>query len=495
MSTEKLFPSIAAFLKNRAKLTTGSSGEQNSLKIENEKFPQELVAVAEQLKALTSTWNPVEFVTASAASITAEKAKVFDAYRAGEAYNPTFVYDQVNAVDIDLEQTRVVLSTLLSQVRSFKPQSEFERIAKVSLYYKVMDDLASVTLISGIQTKNERFIRTAMNTKYRPLDAETLEAAENAYDAAIEETAHPSKLEGTPLLTPEQRKLLDESDTTDQDIKNAFDWLLEQYGILKTDENPNGFSCVIDINTTSLDVRDKSRSPMTIFIPAGVTRSAMRLLQMCGHEIEAHARQSMNGLNTFVGGGPLKVDDEVLYEGLARTIDGKFHERYLGEKDNSPVMLYVVAIARAEQGANFAEIFKEQVDRHLHVLFGIDRDTAIDYTSEHVQQKLPDAMNSAWMKTYRVMRGHTDTSNPEHYAFAKDAAYFRGILMHQQLESLGYGFINEAAIMQVDALPLMGRVQFTEADVPYPYQDLTQRYCFEVLLPMLEERQNKTTAQ
>lgn len=477
-------PQIERFLENRAK---AESGAVEPVVLEKDKFPVELLALAEQLQEITKTWNPVEFVTASSESIKREKAKVFESYKTGEEYNPAFEYPGVDNASIDVEAAEKQIREIRQQVLAFQPTNEAERLAKIAFHYKVQDDLASIGLIKGLRQKDETMIKDAMNIKYPRTDRSLMAAVEAEYEEFIEETAHPTKITDAPILNPEQQKLLKDSKIDAQGIKEAFEWVLKEYGILKSDETPQGFEVIVDPEATGIDVRDKSSKPLTIFIPADREMSGQKLLEMLGHEIESHARQSMNGLSLAIGGGALKVDDETLYEGLARQRDQEFNETYFGEKDTSPTMLYVMAMKQAENGDSFAQIFKEMVDKRLHLYLGINKDQELNYESEEVQKKLPDALNEAWKYTYRVMRGHTDTSNKEKYSFGKDAAYTRGLHVQEQLSQAGYSFVNEAAIMQLNALPLLGRVKLEEQDLPHPFQDIRKRYCFEVLLPKLEE--------
>lgn len=480
-------PQVEKFLWNK------ENTEQVIITPEN--FPPELVREAERLQELTHTWNPVEFVTASSGSIAREKAKLFENFEQGRGYNPVFEYPAVEQIEIDIPKAEAEIRDVLKQVRAFPAKTRAEQIAKVALYYKAKDDLATVDLISGIREKDEKKIKQAVNTKYAGTDPVLLSVAEGRYQEAIAVSESVVDTEGaSPLLSPEQQTVLKETILNVEQVKESLEWLLNCYGMLRTEENPEGFQVKISSEVTAPDVRDKSSEPMTIYLPVTYTSTAERLLALMYHEIEGHARQSMNGKKFWVGGGALKVDDEALYEGLAMRHEEDYCRRFLGEMVGTSVPYIVFGIAQAEAGADFMNIFRDQVDRRLHVALKVEPTQAIDYTDAKTQAALSEAMQIAWVRTYRVMRGHVDTSNPEGFAFPKDLAYLRGGLIDRQLVASGFGHINEAAIMQTNALPLMGRLSLGATDPPFPFQDLTRRYCFEILLPRLMAAQKENSS-
>lgn len=471
-------PQVTRFLENRR--------SNEPIDVTTITFPAELLPITERLGQLSATWNPVEIVTASAESIKREKARVFAAYRAGQEYNPVFDYPTAFRDEIDPDESRRVLEGLLQQVRGFKPQritDEAARIARAAVYYKLKDDLATVTLLEGIRSKNEAKIKQAMGTKYASPDQGLVELAHQIYEDLTQEGANKTSQDAS--LSHEDQELLRQHKVDAAGIKTAFEWLLNDYGILRTEQNPEGFSVEVTPEATGIDVRDKSKRPMTIYIPTDRQVTADKLLELMYHEIEGHARQSMNGIKLVVGGGRLRIDDETWYEALAKRLDEKFRREFFGTETGKPLPFYTLAIAQAEKGASFAQIFKEQVDMRLHVMLQKSPMTQLDYESQDVQSNLEKAMNLAWTTTYRVMRGHTDTSNPDSFAFAKDLAYLRGWLLDQQLRSQGLGHYNEVGVLQTNALALVGRLAINYDDLEYPFKDATKRYCTQVLLPQL----------
>ncbi len=483
MKEEQNAPQVTHYLDNQANLENASPEP-----IRREDIPLELLVVAERLKRTSQTWNPVEFITPSPESIRHEQETFFAAFDRGEKYIPTFEYPAVEGNDLDVEHTKAALSALIKEVRAYRPSTRIEKASKVALYHKLKDDLASMELFEGIRTSDEVKIKSAMATKYAGTDPYLIQVARERYqeltkvpvEGAVEAQDPP------PLLDESQRLILGEKMMDAQGIRSAFEYILSSYGILRTGETGRGFQVVVSPNVTGIDVRDKSITPMTIYIPEDREVSALKLLELCRHEIEGHARQSMNGLGLAVGGGALKVDDETLYEGLAKRLDEDFNRLFLGTDGGVPSPFYTLAVARAESGGDFHGIFSEQLDMQLHILLKKDPSIPIgEYSAPRVQEVMEDAKKRAWMFTYRVMRGHTDMSNKEGYACAKDLAYLRGWLMDKQLVASGNGHINEAAILQTNALPLLGHFSISPDDIQYPYRDVTREYCFNVLLPQL----------
>jgi len=476
---EQEYPQTSKFFENRQSPDRVPASELS--------IPPEFLPLAERLEGLTQTWNPVEFVTASSTSIKKEQATLFENFKAGTEYNPTFEYPRLDTLNLDVEAVHAELRAMLNEVRKFKPSNEQERIAKVTFYYKIRDDLATVMLIRGMQNKDEDLIRRAMNVKYASLDDSLLATAHQFYSELTSTQKTETQPEPT-LLTTEQQSTLKTHELDAQGIKEAFEWVLNKYGILRTenDDPSKGFTVVITDEVTGIDVRDKSEQPMTIFIPTSRRVTADKLLELMYHEIEGHARQSMNGLKYKIGGGTLRIDEETLYEGLAKRLDERFQKEFMGVETGKPGPFYTLAIDSAEKGNSFYQIFSEQVSYQLHVLLKIFPDVELDFSSPEVQAKLDEAMKRAWTTTYRVMRGHTDTTNAAGYAFSKDLAYLRGWLLDRELKAKGVEHYNEAAVLQTNALPLLGRVALQNSDLDHPFQDATKEYCFEVLLPKLE---------
>jgi hypothetical protein len=477
MESIELSPEINRFISKRTAQT-----EKMSLP-HKENLPPRLRETAETLPSLTGTWNPVEIYTADSKSIEEEKSHFFDAFRNGEEYNPHFTYSHANTIATDV--VRPELETLLHKIRTFpvdKNNREL-RIAKIALYYKIKDDLATCDLIEGITNENEAEIKNAMESKYGRMETYFQDKALKGLEEAITAPYNPAN--DSPEL-----KFLKHLSFTPEQTSEVLVYMLKEYGWLRDENNPNGFRTIMDENTTSIDVRDKSIQPKTIFNPVnriGKPINGLSLLQLIGHEGEGHVLQSMNGEALFgIGGGVLKVDNETWYEGLAKRRDKEILDYFNETKPNAEPYFYPLAIATAQNGGTFYDIFQEQLNLRLHEIRRISLDTKIDPKSV-TEEELELAKKGAWKTTYRVMRGHTDMSNPLGFAMTKDMAYLEGELNDQALQNKGLGYLNEAGILQKGGLQLLAEFNLKPEDLPYQYKHVWKKYWDEVLRPQMEK--------
>lgn len=480
---EYLAPDVANFLAKEHRILWSGSPILEKLPLPSrEQIPQELLATAEALKRISGTWNPVEIYTADADSINTERQKVFESYDRSEEYNPELTYSYANS--LELSEARGLIGDLLHTVRTFAPEDRISRLFRTALYFKLKDDIATCDLVDGIKTKDETKIATALRTKYPGTDESLLAFAQETYDRATRE-GDPDDAEGEGILTPEQKAFVKGMKFDAQGIKGAFEWALSEYGILWTEENPHGFKVKIDRNATGIDVRDKSADGPTVFIPEDREMNGKTLLGLIAHEIERHAVQSMNGQVLFeVGGGALKIDNEQLYEGLGLRGEGDMDKKLFGIENSGPRPYYPLAVKMAEDGASFYQIFCDQVEKRLRVAFKAPVGTDLPATID--PKKLDAAKRNAWLTTYRVMRGHTDMSNANKYAMAKDLGYMRGFQIDEQLKENGVGFLNESAVVASGGLQLLAELDLTEDKLPYPFKDVATKYCMEVMLPQME---------
>lgn len=449
-----------------------------------EKISPKFIEIAEQVAELTGTWNPVEIFTPDPENLAAEKKKFFQAFDEGVTLEPSFHYDV--AEQMDVSQTRRELETLLSEVSIIDkgkkaphslPLNPQERLFRVALVAKIKDDLATCDLIEGIKQRDEARIAQAMKRKYPSADETLIQYAQQRYEELISPETTAEGSTEPPLLSAEQQQRLREMSFDAHQIKAAFEWALSQYGLLRTAENPIGYAVVVSERATDIDVRDKSQNAMTVFIPANKTVSGDKLLQLMAHEIEGHCRQSINGMKMFLlGGGPYKLDGEILYEGLAKRYDESFHRRFFGKDTGIPEPWYALAVSKATEGATFSEIFQDQFQRRMHVALGIPADQELSINKKEHQEAIETAKNQAWRTTYRVMRGHVDMTNPQKFAMSKDLAYLQGWLMDQQLQQAGYGSVNEMGVIQAGGLQLLARTGVNSHDIPHPYQDVVKDY-------------------
>lgn len=471
MNNEIQLPEITQYLKR--------SGEREHMPLPDlEQLPSALRETAEHLIKLTGRFNPVEMYTAT--NIGEEKSRFIASLETNEIVNPKFTYPQDG---IDTDVVRLELANLRRQVREIyqNAQEQATKFAALALILKIKDDMATCDMLDGITSENEEQIASAFRTKYGTVGPDLVAVAQTRLEALIAGRQDAKLEEVTPLLNDEEQKALKKMELTPEQIKEALEWGLRALGILASDENPNGFRVLIDPNVTSIDVRDKSRSGVpTVYIPTAESRqgepvTGAKLLALLEHEIGAHARQSINGFKLFgVGGGSLKIDNEGLYEGLAKRNDDAFYREFYGTSAGEPIPYYVLAIADAQSGMSFREVFDQQLDYRLHVELKLPLGISLPETID--PQVITKTRNLAWGTTYRVFRGHTDTSNAAAYANGKDAAYFQGWLMDKQLQAAGHGHVNEVAIMGSGGLKMMAQVDILQEAIPHQYKPLARIY-------------------
>ncbi|HVZ11751.1 MAG TPA: hypothetical protein VG965_01855 [Patescibacteria group bacterium] len=479
MSSEQLAPAVDNFL--------GKTATVKKLDIQpNRDISSDLLFLSEQVAHISGTWNPVEIYTADGAKREEEKKKFLDAFDRGEEYNPTFEYSYANS--LDLANSREYLLQRLSGVRTFKPQNRGERLYRAALYFKIKDDVATCDLVDGIKTKDDKKIAAAVRQKYLGTDKSLMDLAEAIYKEKTN-SGETDEAEGNGLLTEDEKKYLREREFKAQDIKDAFEFVLDRYGILRSESNNRGFKVKIDDNASGIDVRDKSAEQQTVFIPTDRKMNGITLLGAIAHEIEGHAIQAMNGIDLYVGlgGGPLKIDDEQLYEGYGIKREADMKKKLLGANDPGPRPYYPFAVKMAEDGASFYDIFKDQLERHLRVSLKKPKDEDLPSYQNIDQKNLNTARSNAWLVAYRVMRGHIDTSNAEKYAMAKDLGYVRGFQMDTQLAENGYGYVNESGIIAPKALQLIAELNISEEMLPLPFVDATTAYWEEILKPQMTQ--------
>jgi hypothetical protein len=439
----------------------------------------ELREIVDRLTSLTGSWNPVEMYTADPWSIDKEREIFLDAFRRGEEYNPRFTYSYAD--NFSLAGSREMLMELLEKVRLFSPRSRSLKIAKIGLYCKIKDDIATCDIICGLQERDDTLIGRALQYKYPGTDSIVMKIAEENYHLQCRRESRFGENKGF-LNNAEQRKIRNLMFDS-EDIKKAFEWALEQYGIQRTADHPAGFQVIIDERATAIDVRDKSMLGPTIYIPASSTDTGDRVLALIAHEIEGHARQSANGDTLFLfGGGALKVDDETLYEGLAMRHEREFMRRAFGHDDASPFPdYYAFGIFKGEMGASFHRVFLDQLSRQLHVLLRVPPKESLPSVTKIDPELYDRALQSSWGVTYRVMRGHTDMTNKARFAMPKDIAYLRGSILDAQLQKYGHGHMNEAAISSIGYLRILAEFNLQQEQLPYPFQDVATKYLFMLL--------------
>lgn len=452
-----------------------------------EEWPAGLVDIALRVAEVSKTWNPVELYTADPDDISTHREEVFKAYREGRVHNPTFSYPQ--AANPDIVVARTPLMTLLGEVRSFDPgKDRAYRLARVALAAKIRDDLATVDLVEGIQGEDEPRIAAAFAAKYPGTDDYLMRQARSMYAWLTQHGEPKPKPEGG-VITPDEYKWLKEKQFSTQEQVAAFEFALKAAGIHRS-QHPIGYLVESGPHVTSIDVRDKSLNGPTVFVVEAERRAVpmtgIVLLPLLDHEIDGHGRQALNGWELMrLGGGPLKFDNEQLYEGYGLRLELEAKNELFGIEETAPRIYYPFAVEMAEQGHSFFEIFSDQVERHVRIDLVIPSDQPVPPPGEIDPKILQQAMKDSWLTTYRVMRGHTDMTNQVGYAMAKDLAYLRGWLIDQQLQRIGAGHFNEAGVITQEGLQMLAAFDLKQSDIPYPRAHVARKYWEEVLKPQM----------
>ncbi|MCR4324328.1 MAG: flavohemoglobin expression-modulating QEGLA motif protein [Candidatus Curtissbacteria bacterium] len=444
----------------------------------------DLAKITRKVSGISGMWNPVEIYTPDPTSLKKEKEKVFAAFGKDKSYNPKFTYSHANTLKV--AKNKRLLLKLKDEVASLKPKSSLEKVVKRILYLNIEDNLSNCLLIEGIKQKDESKIAKAFSQKYPRLTKNLIRVANKSYERLTSpQSALPVQ---KALLTHDEQEYLKNLKLNARQIKEAFEWALAEYGILQ-DEKQNGpaFRVSISKTSTSIDVRDKSKTGPRISIPADREVTGDKLLELIGHEVEGHSRQSVNGQLLFaVGGSNLKIDSEELYEGLAKRYDEAFRLEFFGEESGTPKPFFVFATQMAQDGKSFFKIFEDQIERHLRTELKIPTSQKLPkYIDDESWEK---ALESAWKTTYRVMRGHINTKNTKKFAMTKDLSYLLGWLLDKKLVKAGKGYLNEAAILDHRSLPALKELGLSESSLPLPYKNVAKLYWEDILKPRAREK-------
>jgi hypothetical protein len=337
-------------------------------------------------------------------------------------------------------------------------------------------------MVRGIQQKDEKLIKRAVNEKYQPLDDDLLRLAYGVHERESLPPQQEHLSEGS--LSADEKSYLKTTTFKADAIAEAFIWALKRMNIYAEAPGQEGFRVEITDAATSIDVRDKSVAGPTVFIPTSREVTGKYLLNLLAHEIGSHARQSMNGKRLFaIGGGALKIDDETLYEGLAMRAEQKMNAEMFGEAAAVAGPLYTLGSEIANRGGSFHDVFQRIHDIVLHHKLKIHPSKDLPPLDQIAGDARMHARNEGWRVAYRVMRGHTDMANPESYAMTKDLAYLRGQEIDRELQEVGLGHLNEAAVLDGAGLRLVQEFNLQPEDLPIPNMNLPQQYWEEVLKP------------
>lgn len=235
-------------------------------------------------------------------------------------------------------------------------------------------------------------------------------------------------------------------------IRKAFLWAATQCGFGAT--RP-----VIIEAASSIDVRDTSSIGPEVVIPEDRQVNGLKLLELVGHEILAHWRDSENtqDLLPYFGGGAIKAYDEVLYEGHALAYDYRTQIKYRGEAARMMRPYYVIAETLAiHDGFSFPMLAHDI----YHMIL----------PENPTEERLEKTLTETWKTCYRTFRGSSGYNDKLHsYAFTKDRAYFEGRILANELEKAGLGHLLNLGTLSLDDLVEIAQVfKIEKDDFEYP---------------------------
>jgi hypothetical protein len=497
-----------------------------------------LKEITEQINELTCNFNPVELFNAdNQAEKKAEFIEKYtsgEVFNPTFTYHNSVrnLKTELAKKGVNLEDVKIKLEGFYKEIRAkrveMKKEASFlerekvlaEKLVRQAVLSKIKDDLATINLVSfleegsliterletegGLELEeklitNEENIKRALAHKYgdsvpdelvdfaKTVNKEVYEKAEEAFEreghipkeiaaSLTRKDQYNNAPEELDNLSEEERKYYYNA----EEIKACFDWALDyaksDYLQKTGKELPVSYDVVVSSNVTSIDVRDKSVNTMTIYIPEKRVIDAENMLKLLKHEIECHCFQSIRGRSLFeLGGATLKVDDERLYEGLAKFGEKQVSEDLLGKQEKLSFPYYPVAMKLVQEGKSFYEVFEEIKAMTKNSLAFQEK---FKNNPENAEKSLNEL---TFTRVYRVFRGHTDTSGKVPFANTKDLAYLGGRILHHQLHKEGLAYLNKSGIAQVDALKLMARIDYSEQDLPFSEIDITKKYWDEIM--------------
>lgn len=388
-------------------------------------------SIIEQLRTLSGSWNPVELV--SPTNLEAEQG----AFLASHSHPVVFSYNAtLNKAKLEVASTQLEL--LRKKADALQDNSLYEALVKKLLLYKIRDDFATLAIAQGLVTKDDGVTKEGLLFKYGTPDGELLTQAHTQLDILEHQNTH-------------------EVGPYDADaIKHYFERVLRHYNL--------AYEVIVSPAVEAIDVRDKfSLGASKIIIPSGKKISRKRLIALIAHEIEGHCLQASNAYALFtLGGGMLKYDEEVLYEGFAM-------RNYL--------LVPSLAITSLVQVSPFAGIMPLIADQALQ---GQTFREVFEYASElvfehgiHTQKD--EVYDYAWKLTVRVFRGHTDPSNTHDFAMTKDCGYLKGWLLCEELERLGYAQELQFCLFPEKLLSDILQFSYRSGDIPYQRQNVATK--------------------
>ena len=397
--------------------------------------------------------NPVEIVTPT--NVHSEKPNWINAAEQGIFRNPAFTYDHDRLRAIAMFEPR--LSTAKKQLNeAIEPQTTIDVVILDLINDRIDDAYFNIKLAESILLGDDRAAAYCTDRKYRRPNQAQIIDAQILLDPQRTLSVPPAR------FPKETRNHLKKLHFDAQGIQSIFQWAILEYGI-------EGWNVEIDERATAIDVRNKTADghPVVI-IPTDREVTGPKLIELIGHEIECHLRDSENAAQLFyelIGhDSPLaplvpllaKPDDEMLYEGHAKISDASITGRTA-----LPKPYYTIAQDLAVRGHSFADV--------------------ANYIYE-VRLKLGDseaaAIKGAWLACYRAFRGCTDTKNPHSYTFGKDYAYLAGYNIARSMQFPEWLDFASLSLTDLQRLHSAG----VQLNAPkYPYLDIASTVADEIL--------------
>lgn len=397
--------------------------------------------------------NPVEIVTPL--NQREEKKLWLAAANRGVFRNPVFIYDKTRLRDIaGLE--RKLANAEQQLLAHIKPQTLVDSVIYELIKSRIRDASTSIDMAHNILVEDD--VKTAYNTalKYGRPNPKQLGFAQMLASGHFKLGDYES------CFSEDQQTRLKAMTFDANAICEQFQRALHYYGI-------EGWRVEIDECASAIDVRNKTADGTPrVVVPVDREVNGLKLIELIGHEIECHLRDSENAAQLFrdiLGNeSPLtplipllaKPDDEMFYEGHAKLSDVA-----ITGKKSLPQPFYTIAQDLAIKATPFCSVASNIYELQL----GLGKSESA-------------AFKGAWLATYRAFRGCTDTKNPHGYTFGKDYGYLAGFCAAQNIVNkswLDYASLSLTDLSQLQAAGIM------PAAPKYPHRDVAMVIAYDLI--------------
>ena len=370
------------------------------LETARESFKSEIAIVENAIAGI----NVVEMVTP--VNRLKQKKIFVEQAKQGIFIKPTFDYDEDLLKKVAAK--RAELYHIEDQLNYAKPHpASASHLVHQSLLDAVHQAIKATYLAENMMNQNDDSAKRAINNIYGEPSSETIKLARKVAERNLEQGKLDYPASYKYVLNDEEQELFKGKKVDAEIIKQTFEWAMSQF------PEATPWPVIITDKASSIDVRDKNSSgEPQIVIPTNRKVELLKLIELTNHEIGCHWLSSQNAKRL----GFVKCDDELVYEGLAAYRDREFSRDFTGTY-NLNFVYYIIAIDEAKQKKSFAEVAKAIYDL--------------------LPQGVKNREAKAWLYTYRVFRGISNTENPYGYALTKDRAYFEGHNFASELKEKG----------------------------------------------------------